>query len=49
MGLKTKKEKELKRGGEKIYALNKNYFLKTNFTILNSFEDYSYVFKCGED
>ena len=43
------KEKEQKRSGEKIYALNKKYFLKTNFTILHSLADCSYAFKCGKD
>ena len=39
------KEKELKRGGERIYALTFFFF----FAILNSFAVYSYVFKCEED
>ena len=47
--METKKDKELKRSGERIYALNKNYFFKKNVAKLNSFADYSYVFKCGKE
>ena len=45
----TKERKQKKRGGERNYALHKNYFLLTNLAILDSFADYSYVFECGED